>query len=46
MQVHAVPETERAFDASGRQLPWGIEYAEYVRRSAAYDVNIRSTAAR
>ncbi|KAJ9635364.1 hypothetical protein H2199_008367 [Coniosporium tulheliwenetii] len=32
MQVHAVPETERAFDASGRQLPWGIEYADSERR--------------
>ncbi|KAK8166617.1 hypothetical protein IWX90DRAFT_433314 [Phyllosticta citrichinensis] len=30
MQVHAVPESERAFDAAGRQLPWGYEYAEYV----------------
>lgn len=30
MQVHAVPEAERAFDAAGRQLPWGYEYAEYV----------------
>ncbi|KAF9639374.1 hypothetical protein BFW01_g11180 [Lasiodiplodia theobromae] len=28
MQVHAVPESERAFDAAGRQLPWGYEYAE------------------
>ncbi|TKA71057.1 hypothetical protein B0A49_07767 [Cryomyces minteri] len=28
MQVHAVPDAERAFDASGRQLPWGYEYAD------------------
>lgn len=28
MQVHAVPESERAVDASGRRLPWGYEYAE------------------
>ncbi|KAK8434893.1 hypothetical protein IWX49DRAFT_33464 [Phyllosticta citricarpa] len=28
MQVHAVPESERAFDAAGRQLPWGYEYAD------------------
>lgn len=28
MQVHAVPESERAFDAAGRQLPWGYEYVE------------------
>ena len=30
MQVHAVPESERALDASGRRLPWGYEFAEYV----------------
>lgn len=30
MQVHAVPESERALDASGKRLPWGYEYAEYV----------------
>ncbi|KAF2135681.1 uncharacterized protein K452DRAFT_330094 [Aplosporella prunicola CBS 121167] len=28
MQVHAVPESERAFDATGRQLPWGYEYPD------------------
>ncbi|KAF2083600.1 hypothetical protein K490DRAFT_51224 [Saccharata proteae CBS 121410] len=28
MQVHAVPDSERAFDASGRQLPWAYEYAD------------------
>ena len=28
MQVHSVPEHERAFDASGTRLPWGYEYAE------------------
>ncbi|KAF2454656.1 hypothetical protein BDY21DRAFT_290737 [Lineolata rhizophorae] len=29
MQVHAVPESERAFDpSSGRQLPWGYQYAD------------------
>ena len=28
MQVHAVPESERAFDASGKRLPWGYEFAE------------------
>lgn len=28
MQVHAVPDSERAFDASGRKLPWGFEYAD------------------
>lgn len=28
MQVHAVPETERALDASGQRLPWAYEYAE------------------
>ncbi|KAF2753469.1 hypothetical protein EJ05DRAFT_541967 [Pseudovirgaria hyperparasitica] len=28
MQVHAVPESERAWDSSGRQLPWGYEYAD------------------
>lgn len=26
MQVHAVPEAERAVDATGRRLPWGYEY--------------------
>jgi hypothetical protein len=30
MQVHAVPESERALDASGKRLPWGYEFAEYV----------------
>ncbi|KAG9557040.1 hypothetical protein KCV04_g19128, partial [Aureobasidium melanogenum] len=28
MQVHAVPESERALDASGRRLPWGYEFAD------------------
>ncbi|PVH94079.1 hypothetical protein DM02DRAFT_573496 [Periconia macrospinosa] len=28
MQVHAVPDSERAFDSSGRRLPWAIEYAD------------------
>jgi hypothetical protein len=28
MQVHAVPDAERAFDSQGRRLPWGLEYAE------------------
>ncbi|KAL1304637.1 hypothetical protein AAFC00_003601 [Neodothiora populina] len=28
MQVHAVPESERAIDASGKRLPWGYEYAD------------------
>ncbi|GAB7356286.1 hypothetical protein MBLNU459_g7091t1 [Dothideomycetes sp. NU459] len=28
MQVHAVPESERAFDASGKRLPWGYEFAD------------------
>jgi hypothetical protein len=28
MQVHAVPEAERALDANGVRLPWGYEYAE------------------
>jgi hypothetical protein len=28
MQVHAVPDSERAFDSTGRRLPWGIEFAE------------------
>jgi hypothetical protein len=30
MQVHAVPEAERAIDANGQRLPWAYEYAEYV----------------
>lgn len=30
MQVHAVPEDERAFDSSGRALPWGYQYGELV----------------
>lgn len=25
MQVHAVPESDRALDASGRKLPWGYD---------------------
>ncbi|KAL8963953.1 MAG: hypothetical protein Q9183_004819 [Haloplaca sp. 2 TL-2023] len=28
MQVHAVPPEERAFDANGKQLPWGLEWAD------------------
>ncbi|KAI5251106.1 hypothetical protein E4T42_04563 [Aureobasidium subglaciale] len=28
MQVHAVPESERALDASGKRLPWGYEFAD------------------
>ncbi|KAF2197294.1 hypothetical protein GQ43DRAFT_424876 [Delitschia confertaspora ATCC 74209] len=28
MQVHAVPDAERAYDSTGRQLPWAYEYAE------------------
>ena len=28
MQVHAVPESERAVDANGQKLPWAYEYAE------------------
>jgi len=28
MQVHAVPESERAVDANGQRLPWAYEYAE------------------
>jgi hypothetical protein len=28
MQVHAVPDSERAFDSTGRKLPWGYESAE------------------
>jgi hypothetical protein len=28
MQVHAVPDSERAFDSTGRRLPWGYEFAE------------------
>jgi hypothetical protein len=28
MQVHAVPETERAMGANGQRLPWAYEYAE------------------
>lgn len=29
MQVHAVPESERAVDPNtGQKLPWGYEYAE------------------
>ena len=30
MQVHAVPDSERAYDSTGRRLPWAFEYAEYV----------------
>ncbi|KAI8934912.1 hypothetical protein NX059_008582 [Plenodomus lindquistii] len=28
MQVHAVPESERAFDSTGRKLPWAYEFAD------------------
>ncbi|KAF2177188.1 hypothetical protein K469DRAFT_644645 [Zopfia rhizophila CBS 207.26] len=28
MQVHAVPDGERAFDSTGRRLPWAYEYAD------------------
>ncbi|KAF1944197.1 hypothetical protein EJ02DRAFT_452571 [Clathrospora elynae] len=28
MQVHAVPESERVFDSTGRKLPWGYEFAD------------------
>ncbi|KAF2227214.1 hypothetical protein BDZ85DRAFT_187760 [Elsinoe ampelina] len=28
MQVHAVPDNERAFDANGRKLPWGYDYPD------------------
>ncbi|KAL9092797.1 MAG: hypothetical protein Q9165_004215 [Trypethelium subeluteriae] len=32
VQVHAVPENERAYDSSGRRLPWGYTYADSERR--------------
>jgi len=28
MQVHAVPDAERAFDSTGRKLPWGYDFAD------------------
>lgn len=28
MQVHSVPDGERAVDANGVRLPWAYEYAE------------------
>lgn len=28
VQIHAVPESERAVDSNGRRLPWGYDYAE------------------
>ncbi|KAH7359919.1 hypothetical protein BKA66DRAFT_471885 [Pyrenochaeta sp. MPI-SDFR-AT-0127] len=28
MQVHAVPDSERAFDSTGRKLPWAYEFAD------------------
>ncbi|KAF2017411.1 hypothetical protein BU24DRAFT_388636 [Aaosphaeria arxii CBS 175.79] len=28
MQVHAVPDSERAYDSSGRRLPWGFDFAD------------------
>lgn len=40
MQVHAVPESERVMDASGKRLPWGYEYAEYVDDYAFVYINI------
>ncbi|GIZ38935.1 hypothetical protein CKM354_000233300 [Cercospora kikuchii] len=27
MQIHAVPESERAIDSTGRKLPWGYDYS-------------------
>lgn len=27
MQIHAVPESERALDSAGRKLPWGYDYS-------------------
>ncbi|KAI5371145.1 Putative nucleotide-binding alpha-beta plait domain superfamily [Septoria linicola] len=27
MQIHAVPEAERALDSTGRKLPWGYDYS-------------------
>lgn len=27
MQIHAVPEAERAVDSTGRKLPWGYDYS-------------------
>ncbi|KAI9709964.1 MAG: hypothetical protein M1820_003042 [Bogoriella megaspora] len=32
VQVHAVPENERAFDSKGNRMPWGYEYADSPRR--------------
>ncbi|KAI9663248.1 MAG: hypothetical protein M1821_008296 [Bathelium mastoideum] len=32
VQVHAVPENERAYDSAGRRLPWGYTYADSDRR--------------
>ncbi|KAJ4356333.1 uncharacterized protein N0V89_004365 [Didymosphaeria variabile] len=28
MQVHAVPDSERAFDSTGRRLPWGFDFPD------------------
>lgn len=28
MQVHAVPDSERAYDSTGRRLPWGFDFAD------------------
>ncbi|KAH8730475.1 hypothetical protein GQ44DRAFT_644543 [Phaeosphaeriaceae sp. PMI808] len=28
MQVHAVPDSERAYDSTGRRLPWAYEFAD------------------
>jgi len=38
MQVHAVPDAERAFDSTGRKLPWGYDFAEYVTVSSMHKV--------
>ena len=27
MQIHAVPDSERALDSTGRKLPWGYDYS-------------------
>ena len=33
MQVHNVPEEERAYDSTGKRLPWALEWPEYVKDS-------------
>jgi len=30
MQIHAVPENEKAIDSNGKRLPWAVEYPEYI----------------